>query len=111
VDSLSAHITSPFAHNDFNCCSYINTSAYELWHLTLAYIFKLHIDKVDIYTYCKAHMYAVGTAECSIWNKQIDIKDNSLNDLDTFIDFYCKGELVFYCVLCNCSCIIILYYF
>ena len=38
---LSACMISPFARNVFNCCSYFNTSACNLWHLTPAYIFKM----------------------------------------------------------------------
>ena len=53
---LSASMTSPFACNVSNCCIYFKISTYDLWHLTLAYILKLHIDNVDVYTFYKAHM-------------------------------------------------------
>jgi len=49
-------MTCPFACNVSNCCIYFNISTYDLWHLTLAYILKLHIDNVDVYTFYKAHM-------------------------------------------------------
>ena len=53
---VSACMISPFARNVFNCCSYFNTSACNLWHLTPAYILKLYNGNVDVHTLCKARM-------------------------------------------------------
>jgi len=56
----------PFAHNLFYFGSHFNKSIRNLWHLTLAYIFKLC---TDIYTYCKRY-YVV------FWFEQSHVRDN-----------------------------------
>jgi len=98
--------TIPFARNVCNCCSYFNTSTYDLWHRTPACNFKLHIDNVDIYTFCKAHMLL---ELLSIRSRTSRFTSETIhhNDLDTFIDFIA----MLYYVLCICSCILILFYF
>jgi len=77
-------MTCPFARNVSNCCSYFNTSTYDLWHLTPAYIFKLLIDNADVYTFCKAHMLLELLSVRSGTSRFTP--ETIVNDLDTFID-------------------------
>jgi len=48
-------------------------------------IFKLHVDNVDVYTFCKAHMLLELMSVRSGTNRFT--LETIFNDLDTFIDF------------------------
>jgi len=80
---------SSFARNVFNCCSYFNTPTYDLWHL---HVTPAYILNCTLITWTLQSSHAAGTAECSIWNKQIYIRDNSYWSR-YFYWFYCNGEL------------------
>ena len=75
---------SPFARNVFNY-SYFNTSTYDLWHLTPAYIFELYTDKVDVYTFCKAYLL-LGLLSVLSGTRRFT-SETILNDLDNFSNF------------------------
>lgn len=77
---------------------YINKSSRNLWHVTPAYIFKLYIDRVDMYTYFKSRMLLeLLSVHYGLNNLTSETIYNDLQNTDFHL-FYCDDVLMtLYC--------------